>query len=56
MKKTHSAAEIKNHTAAMRRFRMPALPLLTLEGVKKSAPDNELETSTVVDKTEVHEK
>ncbi|MCK5666596.1 MAG: hypothetical protein KAI17_24060 [Thiotrichaceae bacterium] len=34
-------------------FRMPIKPLLTLAGLKKSAPDNELEASTIVDKPEV---
>ena len=41
---------------AMRKFCIPALPLLTLKGVKKLAADSELEMLPIGDKTEVHEK
>ena len=46
MKKTqqHTPEEIKKYTAAMRRFRMPALPLLTLNGAQKK-PDKEINES-----------
>ena len=49
-KARHKPEEIKRYTDAIRKFRMPPLPLLTLDGIKEKTTDNELETSPTGDK------
>ena len=52
MKKKHiPTEEIKKYTAAMRKFYMPALPLLMLDGVQKK-PDKK----TINELTNQHRK